>query len=368
MTNHSHPSTTTTRCLKDLISMRQAVQLLFLAISLFMGIIFYLFVAQLESGAMPTLERPPGVEAFLPISALISLKYFLFTGIFNTVHPSALVIFLIVCTMALVVRKGFCSWVCPIGLMSDGLATIHSRLFKRPVHLPFWVDLPLRAIKYAIAGFFVWSVFFKMPLAAVEQFIQSPYNTFADIKMLDFFTQISATALCVISVLVLLSIIVKNFWCRYLCPYGALLGVISFFSLGKIKRDKDNCVKCGQCETVCPGQISIMGKETINSLECSACLRCVDVCPAKNAIGFSLVSGKVPMGQRRIALVILAVFLGGIATAKATGHWQNETPIQAYRKYVLRDQMPRRIPMKIKAGMDPEIMKKMVEKMRRTPQ
>ncbi|ACN14688.1 iron sulfur cluster binding protein (4Fe-4S ferredoxin family protein) [Desulforapulum autotrophicum HRM2] len=364
MTNHSHPSTTTTHSFKDLISMRQAVQSLFLAISLFMGIMFYLFVAQLESGAMPTLERPPGVEAFLPISALISLKYFLFTGVFNTVHPSALVIFLIVCTTALVVRKGFCSWVCPIGLMSDGLAKIHSWLFKRPVHLPTWVDLPLRAIKYTIAGFFVWSVFFKMPLAAVEQFIQSPYNTFADIKMLDFFTNISTTSLCVISVLIILSIIVKNFWCRYLCPYGALLGVISFFSLGKIKRDKNNCIKCGKCETMCPGRISIMENETINSLECSACLRCVDVCPAPNAIGFSLVSGKVPMDQRKIALVIIAAFLTGITTAKATGHWQNGTRIQAYQEHVLQDRMSSQPPMKIPANTDPEKMKRMIERMR----
>ena len=307
------------------------------------------------------------MEAFLPISALISLKYFLLTGIFNTVHPSALVIFLIVCTMALFIRKGFCSWVCPIGLLSDGLATIHSWIFKRPVvHLPPWVDLPLRAIKYAIAGFFVWSVFFRMPLAAVKQFIQSPYNTFADIKMLDFFTQISAPALCVITVLIILSIIVKNFWCRYLCPYGALLGVISFFSLGRIKRDKNSCIKCGKCETVCPGKISIMNNETINSLECSACLRCVDVCPAPNAIGFSLVFGKVPLNQTRIALVLIAFFLGGISTARITGHWQNGTRLQAYQQHVLRERMSSKAPMKIPAHMDPERMKQMIERMRRT--
>ena len=142
-------------------------------------------------------------------------------------------IFLIACATALFVRKGFCSWVCPIGLLSDHLAKIHSCLFKQHIHLSPWMDLPLRAIKYAIAGFFVWSVFFKMPLTAVEQFIQSPYNTFADIKMLDFFTRISFTSLCVITVLIILSIIVKNFWCRYLCPYGALLGVISFFQPGQ---------------------------------------------------------------------------------------------------------------------------------------
>ncbi len=366
MTDHHHPSHTTARWFKNTFPLRRGVQFLFLMITLYMGITFYLFVAQLESGTMPTLDRPPGVEAFLPISALISLKYFLFTGIFNTVHPSALVIFLIVCATALFVRKGFCSWICPIGLLSDCLAGIHAILFKRPIHLPPWMDLPLRAIKYAIAGFFVWSVFFKMPLGAVAQFIQSPYNTFADIKMLDFFTRISVTSLCVICVLIILSVIVKNFWCRYLCPYGALLGVIGFFSLGRIKRNEKNCIKCGKCETVCPGKISIMENKTINALECSACLRCVDVCPAENAIRFSVFSGKVPMGQTRIALVLIAFFTVGITTARVTGHWQSGTSVQAYQQHVLRDRMSRSIPMKFPADMDPEKMKQMIERMRKT--
>jgi len=116
------------------------VQLFFLMITLFLGIKFYLFVAQLGSGAVPTLERPPGVEAFLPISALVSLKYFLFTGIINRVHPSALVLFLIICSTALVVKKGFCSWICPLGLLSDYLVKLNLYLFKKYRDVPHgWI-------------------------------------------------------------------------------------------------------------------------------------------------------------------------------------------------------------------------------------
>jgi len=338
------------------------VQLLFLMITLFLGIKFYLFVAQLGSGAVPTLERPPGVEAFLPISALVSLKYFLFTGIINRVHPSALVLFLIICSTALVVKKGFCSWVCPLGLLSDYLLKLNLHLFKTKRDIPGWVDFPLRGIKYTVAGFFLWSIFFKMPVAAIDQFIQSPYNTFADIKMLEFFTKISFTSFWVITALLILSIVIKNFWCRYLCPYGAVLGAISLLSMGKIKRDDTNCTKCGKCEKVCPGKILIMEKVSVNSLECSACLRCVDACPEKNAIGFSFFLGKVPMNQKRIALVLIAVFAIGISAAKGTGHWQNETSVQAYQQHVFRNRMPKRIPVNI----DPEKMKKMIEMMQKS--
>jgi polyferredoxin len=132
------------------------------------------------------------------------------------------------------------------------------------------MDLSLRGIKYAVAGFFIWSIFIKMPVDAAGRVIQSPYNQFLDIKMLEFFTNISSTALIVILILVCLSVIIPNFWCRYLCPYGALLGILSFFSLGKIKRNSQNCINCEKCETVCPGKIRITQKTHINSLECSA--------------------------------------------------------------------------------------------------
>jgi len=350
-------------CISAMSLVRRGVQILFLIITIFLGIKFYLFVAELSSGAAMTLERPPGVEAFLPISALISLKYLLLTGIINSVHPSALILFLIICSTALVFKKGFCSWICPIGLLSEYLAKINSALFKKELHIPRWADLFLRGIKYAIAGFFLWSIFFNMRVKAIDQFIQSPYNTFADLKMLEFFTKMSFTSFMVITVLLIFSIIVKEFWCRYLCPYGAILGFISFFSMGKIRRNDENCIKCGKCEKVCPGRISIMEKKEINSLECSACLRCVDICPAENAIGFSLFSGKRPMNQKGIALVLIAFFTLGITVARVSGHWQNKVPAKAYQQYLLHSRMPDRIPMKIPANMDPEKMKKMVEMM-----
>jgi hypothetical protein len=67
---------------------RKIVQYLFLATVVLIGIKFSIFVNQLASGMSPTITRPPGIEAFLPISSLISLKYLLVTGIFNHVHPS----------------------------------------------------------------------------------------------------------------------------------------------------------------------------------------------------------------------------------------------------------------------------------------
>jgi hypothetical protein len=72
---------------------RKIVQYSFLALIVLIGVQFALFVNQLEKGLLPTVTRPPGIEGFLPISSLISFKYWLVTGIFNPIHPSGLIIF-----------------------------------------------------------------------------------------------------------------------------------------------------------------------------------------------------------------------------------------------------------------------------------
>lgn len=337
-------------------TIRRSVQILFMTVVIFMGIKFYLFVSYLEKGIIPDFIRPAGVEAFLPISALVSLKHWVYTGTINTIHPSALILFLIICFTALVAKKGFCSWVCPIGLVSEYLARLHLHTFRINLKLPQLLDGLLRFLKYLIAGFFIYQVFYKMPISSIEHFIQSPYNRFADIKMLRFFTQISNTALMVLLGLIVLSVFIKHFWCRYLCPYGALLGLIGFFSLGRVNRNPSQCSRCGKCEKQCPGNIAIRQKTRINSLECSACLTCVETCPEKNAIKYSLFANSKPVTSFFLALFFVLVFTGGITLAKLTGNWQNEISKQEYSRYTAPVSHNSRVFEQI----DPEKMQRMI--------
>ena len=318
---------------------RRFVQLFFLGIVIIIGIQFYDFTAQLENGKIPDIERPPGVEAFLPISALVSLKHLFFTGKINEVHPSGLVIFILVCFSALLLKKSFCSWICPFGLLSEYLTKLNAAIFINPLKVPAWPDYLLRSVKYFLAAFFVWSIFFKMPANAVMQFIYSPYNVVADIKMLKFFTDISATALIVTIVIMLLSVIIKNFWCRYLCPYGGLLGFISLFSAGKIRRNSDSCTGCGKCDRACPSLIKISDKKIINSDECTACMKCTGVCPEQNTLELSILSRTVPVKPMAVAFILLAIFAGGITIASVSGNWHNKVTKKQYLIYMMSQGM-----------------------------
>ena len=83
--------------------------------------------------------------------------------------------------------------------------------------------------------------------AEALRFHETPYGLVADVKMLNFFRYLGVTAAIVIALLVRASILVQNFWCRYLCPYGALMGLVSLFSPVSIRRDADACIDCAKC-------------------------------------------------------------------------------------------------------------------------
>ena len=204
---------------KPIQKIRFIVQILSVLLSIWIGIEFILFVEFLESGGKTIyVERPPGVEGYLPISSLMSLRYFLATGEIHWAHPAGMFIFLAIVMMSLVIGKSFCSWFCPIGFLSENLGVFGEKVFKRKIQMPKLIDIPLRSLKYLLLGFFVYVIFFVMDILALKQFLDGPYNQVADIKMYYFFARISKFSLTVIIILAFLSVIFRNFWCRYLCP------------------------------------------------------------------------------------------------------------------------------------------------------
>ena len=319
---------------------RRAIQWGFLIAIVWIGIEFRYFILQLEQMSHPTVSRPPGIEAFLPISSLISLKYWLVSGIFNSIHPSGLIILLVVLSTAFLLKRGFCSWVCPFGFLTEYLSQIHCFLFKKKVSIPRWFDYPLRSLKYLLLAFFLWAIVIKMNSAALDYFIHSPYNMVADIKMYYFFARISPLAFGVLAVLFILTILIRNFWCRYLCPYGALLGVLSFFSLFKIHRNQETCTACKKCSRTCPVDIKVHKTSCVISDECHACLQCVAVCPEKDTLYFSAFCKKAILKPWVYAAAICLLFIGGSAAGRITGRWQNSISGSEYLFHVRHLELP----------------------------
>ncbi len=312
---------------------RQIVQFAFVALNLYLGVQFYLWVRFFEtSGAARYAERPAGVEGWLPIAALMNLKYLLLTGSVPIVHPAGMFLLIAFLGMSFLLRKSFCSWLCPVGTLSEYLWKLGRKIFRRNFAIPRWFDIPLRGLKYLLLGFFVF-VIIKMDADAIAAFLTSPYGLIADVKMLNFFRFMSETAAIVIGVLVVLSLFIQNFWCRYLCPYGALMGLASLFSPAKIRRVESACIDCAKCAKACPAQLPVDKLVQISSVECTACLECVAVCPAQGALHLALPR------QRKLSPIAVAagigiLFFGLVGYAKITGHWNTHIPRSVYMQLV----------------------------------
>lgn len=312
--------------------LRHVVQLLFAAIVLYIGLTFILFVGQVENGALSGVSRPGGVEAFLPISALVGLKAWLATGSFDPIHPAGLVMFLAAITVSLLLKRVFCSWICPIGTLSEMLAKIGKKVFGRNFLIPKWLDYLLRSVKYILLFFFVWAILFAMSGTDAAVFVQTPYNMVSDIKMLKFMQHLSVVGMTVIGMIFVLSILFENFWCRYFCPYGGLLGLLSVVSPYKITRNQKSCIECGKCTKSCPNHILVEKTTRVWSPECTGCLNCVHQCPEKETLTFKAPLRLPTLTIKSLALSVLGIWFLFIIMAKVTGHWETSMTLEMYQR------------------------------------
>jgi polyferredoxin len=315
---------------------RLAVQVAFAAIAALVGIQFYLWVRYFETGgATARVSRPPGVEAWLPIAALMNLKTLLVTGTVPRVHGAGMFMLIAFLAIAFALRKSFCSWMCPVGTVSEWLWQGGEAAFGRNLPLPRWLDIALRSLKYVLLSLFLYVVV-TMSVPDIRAFLSSPYGTVADVKMLDFFRHMGRATAITLSVLLLLSVAVKNVWCRFLCPYGAMLGLVALASPTRIRRDPDLCIDCAKCANACPAGLPVDTALSVRSAECTACMTCVAVCPAAGALELTCGTARhhARLSPWTVAAFVAVLFLGIVGYAQWRGYWDTDLPDETYFELV----------------------------------
>ena len=315
--------------------LRRGFQFAFLLLNLWIGVEFYLWVRHFETGGRTiAASRPPGVEGWLPIASLMNLKAYLLTGHLPPIHPAGMFLLVGFLAASFFFRKSFCGWLCPVGAISEYLWRLGRKVFRRSYALPKWADLPLRSLKYILMALFLFAVG-SMSAEGIRAFLESPYGVVDDVKMLNFFRSLSVTGVAVMTLLAVASVFVQNFWCRYLCPYGALMGLVSMASPLRIRRDTALCIDCGKCAKACPTLLPVDQLVTIKSAECLGCMQCVAACPEDGAL-FMSAPGSKRVPAWAIAAGVAVLFLGAYTTARVTGHWTTDLPDRVYQNLVPR--------------------------------
>ena len=106
------------------------------------------------------------------------------------------------------------------------------------------------------------------------------------------------------------SLVYDRFFCKYLCPTGALLGLLSRVSFLNIRRDADACIDCGRCDKACMMNVEVATADVVRSSECISCNECVNACPVPGALKVT-----APGGARATALAAT-----GVVVALMVGH------------------------------------------------
>ncbi len=219
-----------------------------------------------------------------------------------------------------ILGRFMCGWICPVGFLQDIITTVKGRVdsVERRAHV-YWIRLKyvLVVLAFLISGTLGLAVYYGAgsdyksslgPFADGLFVAITPDGTLFGTLPLMFagswkflataqasdltFSNLSSwlggiSALTWINILILIGFVyaawrIPRFWCRYVCPVGAIMAVTQKNSLLGIHRDPIKCSDCKECETACPMQIPILDLDwkKFNDSECILCMACIDACPA----------------------------------------------------------------------------------------
>lgn len=318
---------------------REVIQHLLALSMLLVGIQFAANAVMLKMGITPWLMRPDVGDAFLPIAGGIEIKAIVTLGLWDQNHPAAAVMLTLVLLTGLLCKRAFCGWACPLGLAGEYLYKLRKRFIKSELLPPKWLDWLLRMLKYLLLAGLLY-IIITMPTTSLPQYLNGNYHKIADLKMALFFITPGLVTLMGFGVILGLAAWRRQGFCRYICPYGALLGLLSFLSPFKIRRNTEHCLIesrgmiCDKCTRACPAAINVHTQANIRSDECQACMRCISACPKKEALQFSTRNG-IQLSARGLMIMLLMILFMLPLIAYSSGYWVSQTPTEI-RMYLIQ--------------------------------
>jgi len=297
---------------------RTAVQVFFFV---FVG--YIAIASQLkESGTSLLPGSSASLHAICPFGGVVSIYKFLTVGTFvQKIHESSFILMAVGFLLAIVFGPVICGWVCPLGSFQEWLGKIGKKIFgKRYNHfIPAKADSVLRYSRYIVLALVIYAT------ATSAKLVFQDYDPYY--ALFHFWSaEVAPAALIILAVTILLSLVIERPWCKYACPYGAVLGVFNLFRIFKIRRDDNTCINCKACDRNCPMNITVSDDVAVLNHQCISCLKCTseNYCPVEDTVNMSIKTGAKQRRIKSVALAILipVVIFGSVALTSALGLWK----------------------------------------------
>lgn len=219
--------------------------------------------------------------------------------------------------LALLARKSFCSWLCPVGTVSEWVGRGFALLRGKKGRMRSGTNLAILTPPKPVDGWLRW---LRLPvlLAILYGTILTGeliFRPFCPYYVLFSFHghDVEMWSYLLLGVFLLGIIVVPFLWCRYLCPLGGALWPLSRVSLLRIRRHEDTCIQCGKCDRACGQSIPVSQSSDVTSGECTLCLECMDSCPVPTALSVSSRGSKRRWPRWSVPAILGVLLLAGLA-------------------------------------------------------
>jgi polyferredoxin len=257
---------------------------------------FFILIGYFAFGKSLATIMPSGIgqtnvslHAICPFGGVVTIYNVISAGTtIQKIHDSAIVLAGLAVILAVLAGPVICGWVCPLGTIQDWIGKLGRLFFKRRYNkvVPPRIHKILSYLRYLVL---FWVVYMTAASGKLLFEAIDPYYA-----LFHFWTSEAALGGVILLSLTLVgSLLVSRPWCKYLCPYGALLGLFNKLRIFTIRRQAATCISCNRCDRVCPMNIKVSKSGSIRDTQCISCLECTSdrSCPVNDTVLFE-VSGK----------------------------------------------------------------------------